>query len=695
MELYYRDWADIANCFFVVLLVCALLSSACFAQGSNSDCTSGKVAIYARFSSDKQRDTSIGDQIRNVRIHLDKLGIPHEHALVFYDKEISGEREDREGYQKIRAMIRAEEVSIVACDEISRFDRGSEMGVAIDEMDLYGCRFVTADGHDSEHDPHGLMATMKGKMAGMANRELAHRVRRGLASRALDEKGADGSHPYGYSTRYCDPVAAQNYCGIGPKPLKEVFINEAEAVIVREVFEMYANGMSQADIARNLNERGIPLGPHSNRRRKDGSRYQSGWHKVRIAKLLKQRKYIGIWCWGEYKHRKTRTGKRVVRPADPRDIIQSDRPGLAIVSLELWDKVQERLKSNREKFGFKEGQKRRGRRSHYSEEYPSDLTGGLLFCGKCGARLHFIPENNGQGPYYQCPIAVAHGKRHGVITCNQRGMVHRGRAIEALTTNLKECLLSCEGWLKDVYDHANDEIARLKAATPNKFTALESRLKEIDSNIANITRAIATVSGISPEALVKQLVELESEKAVIERQYRLLEAQSKKNIELPSEGWICRQLVDLADVFMDDQPKAAVLFRQFFGKVKVHIVVAPGKKRGHPVLEFSPNRRRLVACVTGVLKPEPWDSESESPEEVVSITLAGSDRLDNLMPTIDAMRREGVSWKEISKKLKISKSWGNRYYNIWKNLTQEFQGGQLASSLQAKDFNDGHPHIVI
>lgn len=656
--------------YWMILAVCALLATTAFAYDSSPNCASGKVAIYARFSSNKQRDTSIDDQIRNVRIQLDKLGIPHEHAMIFYDKEISGEREDREGYQKIRAGIRAGEISVVGCDEIARFDRGSEMGVAVDEMELYGCRFITADGHDSEHDPHGLMATMKGKIAGMSNRELAHRVRRGIAGRALEENGADDAHPFGYSTRYCDPVAAQNYRGIGPKPLKEVFINEAEAAIVREVFEMYVNGMSQTAIARNLNERGIPLGPHSNRVRKDGSRYQNGWHKVRIAKLLKQRKYIGIWSWGEYKHRKTRTGKRIVRPADPRDIARSNRPGLAIVSLEQWDRVQARLKSNREKFGFKDGQKKRGRKSHYSEVYPSDLTGGLLFCGKCGARLHFIPENDGQGPYYQCPIAVTHGKRHGTTTCSQRGMVHRGRAIEALTAYLKECLLGSEGWLKDVYDHANNEIMRLKAAVPDKTTALESRLEEIHSSIANITRALEIASSGSPETLVKRLAELESEKAVVEREHRLLEAQSRKNFDLPSEEWIHRQLVNLAGIFMDDQVQAAVLFRQFFGKVMVHIVVAPGKKRGHAVLEFIPHRSRLVASVAGLPNQESWDGNLENSEEVVSIPLAGSDKLDKLMPTIDAMRQNGVSWKDIASKLKISKSWSNRYYNTWKTLTQ-------------------------
>lgn len=98
-----------------VLAACTLLAAAAFAVGSNPKSTSEqRVAIYARYSSDKQRETSIDDQIRNVRIHLGKLGIPHDNAIVLYDMEISGEREDRENYQKLREMIRNEEVSLVA-----------------------------------------------------------------------------------------------------------------------------------------------------------------------------------------------------------------------------------------------------------------------------------------------------------------------------------------------------------------------------------------------------------------------------------------------------------------------------------------------------------------------------------------------------------------------------------------------------
>lgn len=671
MVLHYNNWADFANYFSVLFCACTLMSMAYFALGSNPDSASqGKVVIYARYSSDKQRDVSIDDQIRTIRIHLDKLGIQHDDAKIFYDEEISGEREDREEYQKVLALIRTQQVSIVACDELNRLVRSAFAGVIAEDMELYGSRLIAADGYDSLHDPGGFIATIQGKIAGNANRELGRRVRRGIAGRVLDGNGADGTHPFGYSTRYCNPEEARNYQGVGPKPKKEVFINEAEKAVVLDIYAMYTNGMSRSDISRYLNERNVPLGAQSNRRDKDGITYQRGWHKALIGKILNQRKYIGKWVWGEFKHRKTRTGKRIVRPADPRDVVKSERPDLAIVPLELWDKAQERLKQNRKKYGFKKGQKKRGHKAHYSEDYPSDLLGGLLYCAECGSRLHLSGASTGSGPYYGCPIAFSHGKNKGIFSCTQRGFVHKGRATDALCSYLREHMLGCEQWIDAVYDEATDEFKRQTANAPSELKSLEDRHKELVAAIANITKAIETVANCAPDSLVKRLIELDGEKTGIEAKMRQSEAVAKKATSLPTRDWIQSQLADLAETFMDDLPAAAKLFREFFGKINVRIIVAPGKKRGHPVLEFIPDRRRLITSVTDIARPQPRDSESENPGEVVTITLAGSDKLDRLMPTIDAMRRDGITWKAIAAKLKIAKSWANRYYNTWKALTE-------------------------
>jgi hypothetical protein len=336
--------------------------------------------------------------------------------------------------------------------------------------------------------------------------------------------------------------------------------------------------------------------------------------------------------------------------------------------MELWDKAQARLESFAQKFGYKEGQRKRGKRSHYTEDYPNSLLGGLLYCGECGSRLHFVPENNGQGPYYGCPIAQSKGKNKGKTSCSQRGYVHAGRATDALSGYLREHLLSCDGWLDSVYNTAEAESLRLQENTPDECKALRKKHREFDSAIANLMMALETAAG-APEALVKRLGELEAQKSEAERALRQLEAQTTRASSLPSREWIQEQLMSLADVLQNDMLKSAKLYREFFGKVRVSIVIAPGKKRGHPVLFFQRDNAGLLSNAIGVDLP-PMDTLSES-KEAVSISLAGSDKLDRLMPTIDAMRRDGVEWREICSRLKIARSWANLYYNRWKKLTAE------------------------
>lgn len=670
MELQYIDWANFANTFYFLFAVCTLLAMVCFAWGSNPRSASErKVVIYARYSSDKQRETSLDDQIRNVRNHLYKLGIPHNDAVVLCDKEISGEREDREAYQKVRAMLTNGEIAILACDEITRLTRGSDMGHIIEDMDLQNCRFVTADGYDLDHDPHGFLAVIKAKMGNMANRELAHRVRRGIAGRVLDGNGADGTHPFGYSTRYCNPDEAQNYRGVGPKPKKEVFINESQKTVVLNIFTMYANGMSQSEIARNLNERNTPLGIQSNRRGRDGGTYQNGWHKTLIGKILKQRKYIGFWVWGEFKHRKTRNGKRIVQRADMRDVVKSERPDLAIVPLELWDKVQERLEQNCKKYGFQKGQKKRGAHIHHTEDYPSNMLSGLLFCGVCGSRMQFAPSSS--GVYYRCPIAHRNGKAGGTKPCHQRGWVPYDRAVAALTEHLRLELLNCHDWVDDVYAAAIAEHQRQDSNVPDELNTVETKLAETMKAIDNMV-ALAENGG-APATIIERLCAREAEKRELESIRNRLARRKNREAALPDIDWLKRQLENFPDALGMDPRKSAQFFRKFFGKVLAYIVVAPGKKRGHAEIVFKASRLSAILDILGsgcidVAALDKMDSAVMAGDEV-RIALAGNDKLDRLMPTIDAMVQAGKTWREIEAELKISRCWANRYYRAWKAAT--------------------------
>jgi site-specific DNA recombinase len=63
-----------------------------------------RVAIYARFSSDRQRDTSIEDQIRRCTEHVRRLGGKVDSVLVFSDAAISGSTLARPGFEALMRL---------------------------------------------------------------------------------------------------------------------------------------------------------------------------------------------------------------------------------------------------------------------------------------------------------------------------------------------------------------------------------------------------------------------------------------------------------------------------------------------------------------------------------------------------------------------------------------------------------------
>lgn len=83
-----------------------------------------RAAIYARYSTDLQRDTSIDDQVRSCKARIDKDGW----ALVatYTDHAISGSIRMRPGYQKLLEDARSGEFDVVVSEALDRLSRDQE-----------------------------------------------------------------------------------------------------------------------------------------------------------------------------------------------------------------------------------------------------------------------------------------------------------------------------------------------------------------------------------------------------------------------------------------------------------------------------------------------------------------------------------------------------------------------------------------
>ena len=103
---------------------------------------STRAALYARFSTDKQRDASIQDQFRECERVASAAGLKV--VARFEDKGISGGTAQRPGYQAMLAAARNHEFDVIVCEDISRLWRNrGEFGSRSVELEDLGVHCLT------------------------------------------------------------------------------------------------------------------------------------------------------------------------------------------------------------------------------------------------------------------------------------------------------------------------------------------------------------------------------------------------------------------------------------------------------------------------------------------------------------------------------------------------------------------------
>jgi site-specific DNA recombinase len=201
-----------------------------------------RAVIYARYSSDLQRDASIEDQVRSCRERIDQEGWQYLHA--YTDRALSGASASRPAYQSLLEDARGGQFDVVVAEGLDRLSRDQEdIAGLFKRLRFAGIRlFTLAEGEITE-----LHVGLKGTMNALLLKDLAQKVRRGLAGR-IHQGRSGGGLCYGYDiVREYDARGEPIYGGRA--------INETEAVIVKRIFSGFAAGKSPRRIAVNLNQR--------------------------------------------------------------------------------------------------------------------------------------------------------------------------------------------------------------------------------------------------------------------------------------------------------------------------------------------------------------------------------------------------------------------------------------------------------
>ena len=151
-----------------------------------------RAVIYARFSTDMQRDASIDDQIRSCREHAKRQGL--DVIEVYSDKAISGASLMRSGIQKLLRDAQGNAFDVVLSEALDRLSRNqADIAAIYQKLQFRGVMIETvSEGMISE-----MHIGLKGTMNSLFIKDLAIKTHRGLKGRALAGKSAGGK-AYGY-----------------------------------------------------------------------------------------------------------------------------------------------------------------------------------------------------------------------------------------------------------------------------------------------------------------------------------------------------------------------------------------------------------------------------------------------------------------------------------------------------------------
>jgi site-specific DNA recombinase len=166
-----------------------------------------RVALYARYSSDNQRDASIEDQLRQCRERAAREGWTIVES--YSDRAISGASLIRSGIQSLLADAQAGRFDMVLSEALDRISRDQEdVAGVFKRLRFAGIAIVTlAEGEISE-----LHVGLKGTMNALFLKDLATKTHRGIRGRVEAGK-IGGGNAYGAIVSSIGSTCAENRSG--------------------------------------------------------------------------------------------------------------------------------------------------------------------------------------------------------------------------------------------------------------------------------------------------------------------------------------------------------------------------------------------------------------------------------------------------------------------------------------------------
>ncbi len=454
-------------------------------------------AIYARYSSDNQREESIDAQVRAINEYAQRNG--YSIVKIYSDEARSATTDNRPQFLQMMKDSAVGLFNAVIVHKLDRFSRDRyDSAFYKRQLKKNGVKLISVlENLDDSPESIILESVLEG-MAEYYSANLAREVMKGMKETALQCRHNGGTPPLGYDVL----------------PDKSYAINESEARIVRNIFEMYASGQSYNEIIDTMNREGYR------------SKYGRSFGKNSLHDILRNEKYTGTYIFNRTVSKAG--GKRNNHNSKPdKDIIRVENGMPAIISKELWNEVSKKMNGNK-----------RARAANSAKE--NYLLSGLVFCGECNGGMYgqrkFAGRNKSKYRCYTC------GTRYRNHTCNMKSI--GADFVENVVIDQLYNEIFAPGTIERMADMLSEYAMSRSTEISNNIKEFENELAGIQTKINNTVNAIA--NGMFHPSMKQKMDELEARKSALV--IRIEEAKRQAEINSPSRNQIYYYLSQDSDI---------------------------------------------------------------------------------------------------------------------------------------------------
>lgn len=426
--------------------------------------------VYARYSSDNQREESIQAQLRIINDYARKNDIYI--VAEYIDEATSATSDKREQFQQIFEDIGSgihKDIELLLVHKLDRFARNRyDSAMYRRKLAQHNIKLFAVDQPLGDSPEDKLLEGLLESMNEFYSLNLSREVMKGMTENAISGKHTGGKPPLGYNVN---------------QQTKQLEINECEASAVRMIFDMYTFGNSYSEIIKSLNAAG--------HKTKIGRKFAAN----SLHAILINQKYCGTYVFNRSAAKVN--GKRNNHTSKSDDEIIKI-PGIipAIVSHNQFESAQKMIA-------------RRRKVAAEANAHEVYLLSGLLRCELCGGAMSGSKKRAGRNKEIYYAYECSNRKR--LKSCTAKS-VNRDHIEKRVIEKLYNELFSDDN-IKVLLARANEKYLQDINSLEREFTRLKNELNGVLKQIDNITAAIA--DGMYNSSMKDKMNALEQRKLIL------------------------------------------------------------------------------------------------------------------------------------------------------------------------------------